>query len=120
VPGDFSGAAGYAGVLRLRQSAVPPTAIFAANDALALGALSALRELRIAVPDAVAVAGFDNISSTQYSVPPLTTVEVSINELGARAVRRLVSALRNGREATSECEELPAQLVIRRSCGCGT
>jgi LacI family transcriptional regulator len=120
VPGDFTGAAGYAGVLRLRALSAPPTAIFAANDALALGALSALRELRVPVPEAVAVAGFDNISSTQYSVPPLTTVEVSISELGARAVRRLVDALTSSREAVPESEGLPARVLVRRSCGCGS
>jgi LacI family transcriptional regulator len=118
VPGDFTGAAGYAGALTLRALADPPTAIFAANDALALGALSALRERGVRVPETMAVAGFDNVSSSQYSVPALTTVEVAISELGARAVRRLVGALRAGSEAAPEAEALPATVVVRRSCGC--
>lgn len=115
--GDFTGEAGYEGARHLRALADPPTAIFAANDAMALGALSALRDAGLRVPDAVAVAGFDNISSTRYSVPPLTTVEASINELGTRAVRQLVSALRSGDRGAARTV-LATTLVRRQSCGC--
>jgi LacI family transcriptional regulator len=115
VPGDFTGSGGHAGSVSLLAVRPPPTAIFAANDAMALGALSALREAGVVVPRMMALAGFDDISSARYASPPLTSVRGPIGQLAARAVTRLVS--RATRTATREL--LPALLVPRHSCGCG-
>jgi LacI family transcriptional regulator len=120
LPGDFTEASGYDAARALvaaHDTATRPTAVFAANDAMAIGAISALREAGLDVPADVAVVGFDDIPMARYVSPPLTSVHVAIPELGARAVARLVDALGAG-DARAPCRELlPATLVVRASCG---
>jgi LacI family transcriptional regulator len=84
---------------------------------MAIGALSALREANVRVPDDVAVAGFDDIPMARYMHPPLSTVRVNISALGERATRRLLDAVANGRQHRKRRETLPVTLVIRESCG---
>src|SRR5205823_6326081 len=93
------------------KPATRPTAIFAANDATAIGAISALREAALQVPDDVAVVGFDDIPMARYVSPRLTSVHVAIPELGARAVARLVESLGEGDARAPRRELLPATLV---------
>jgi LacI family transcriptional regulator len=119
VAGDFTSSGGYRGAQELLRVDPPPTAIFAANDAMAVGALSALRAAGIVVPEAMAVAGFDDVSSARYAIPPLTSVHGPIDELGERAVQRLLQAMRGEAPPGAFVETLPAVLVARRSCGCG-
>lgn len=116
--GDFTGLAGFTAANALLALKDRPTAIFAANDAMAIGALSALQAAGVAVPEAMALAGFDDVSSTHYTNPPLTSVHVPIHELGARAVGRLVAAV-GVTGGGAQQERLPATLMLRRSCGCG-
>jgi LacI family transcriptional regulator len=97
-------------------------AVFAANDSMAVGVLSALREAGVRVPEEVGVAGFDDIPIARYLSPPLTSVHVPIAELGMRAVAALLRAVRGGpRDDAGEARQelLPTQLMIRRSCGYG-
>ncbi len=117
VAGDFSEASGYRAAADLGRLSPRPTAIFASNDAMAVGALSALREARLRVPEDVAVAGFDDIPMARYVEPPLSSVRVDISALGIRAATLLLEAMQNptGREARREI--LPTVLVVRRSCG---
>jgi len=117
VPGDFTDTSGFQACLELLRRAPRPTAIFAANDAMAIGALSALREARVAVPAEVAVAGFDDIPMARYTHPPLSTVRVDIVGLGARATERLLEAVGNHHRHRRRRERLPVTLVIRESCG---
>ncbi|MGH7719387.1 MAG: LacI family DNA-binding transcriptional regulator [Gemmatimonadaceae bacterium] len=117
VPGDFSEASGYRAALELLRRTPRPTAIFAANDSMAIGALSALRELGIAVPGEVAVAGFDDIPLARYMNPPLSSVHVDISVLGARATDRLLEVVRGGGGGAQRHDTLPTRLVIRSSCG---
>ena len=114
--GDFSEEAGYAAARRLLDAMEHPDAIFAANDAMAVGALSALRESGVSVPEEIALAGFDDIPIARYVTPPLTTVNVAIAELGRRAFELLEHRLH---EDTYDAhhEVLPTTLVIRASCG---
>lgn len=115
-PGDFTESAGYGAAERILAARVRPTAVFAANDSMAVGALSALRDAGLRVPDDMAVVGFDDVPIAQYVSPPLTTVRVAIADLGARAVLRLFDAMRDdGSERGREI--LPTELVVRRSCG---
>jgi LacI family transcriptional regulator len=93
-----------------------PTAIFAANDSMAIGALSALRENDLRVPDDMAVAGFDDIPLARYMNPPLSTVHVDISTLGERAAALLLLSLQKGIR-THEHLQLSTTLVIRASCG---
>ncbi len=117
VPGDFSEAAGEAGALALLASGHPPTAIFAANDGMAIGALFALRNSGIRVPEDIAIGGFDDIPMARYVEPALTSVHVDISALGSRAAARLFSALERPAGRDFSRETLPTTLVVRRSCG---
>ena len=117
VPGDFTEASGYRAIAPLLALADRPAAIFAANDAMAIGALSALREVGLRVPDDIAVAGFDDIPLARYMSPPLSSVHVAIAELGARGVETLLHAIDSKNTHTRAHQRLPTALVIRRSCG---
>ena len=115
VAGDFSETAGYEAGYTFLSRPRRPTAIFAANDAMAIGALCALREQGIRVPDDMAVVGFDDVPIARFVAPPLTTVSVEIAELGRQAFELLLEAAEPGREP--RLEVLPTHLVIRESCG---
>ncbi len=113
--GDFTEAAGYhaaRGALKLQPR---PTAIFAANDAMAIGALSALREDGVAVPGEIAVAGFDDIPIARYVSPPLSSVHVPIAQLGERAMDLLLGAIAGPDDSAARRVVLPTTLVIRES-----
>jgi LacI family transcriptional regulator len=119
--GAFTEQSGWQAARRiLAQSGERATAIFAANDASAVGALAALRESGMSVPDDISVVGFDDIPIARYATPPLTTVRVAIDVLGARAASLLLSGLtgparRFPRDARAEI--VPAELVTRNSSG---
>jgi LacI family transcriptional regulator len=115
--GDFTEAAGYSAVLKLIALKNRPTAIFAANDSMAIGVLSALRESGIAVPEEMAVAGFDDIPLARYMDPPLSSVHVPIWELGARAVDLLLHGITHKNDHPRRRERVSTKLVIRRSTG---
>jgi LacI family transcriptional regulator len=114
--GDFSEASGFRAARELIRANPRPTAIFALNDAMAIGALSALRAAGLKVPSDIAVAGFDDIPMAQFLDPPLTTVRVDISAMGARAANRVLSRLGNG-PSGSGVEIVPTTLMVRRSCG---
>jgi LacI family transcriptional regulator len=117
--GDFSEVAGHRAVGTLLALNPRPTAIFAANDSMAIGAMSALREAGLRVPEDMAVAGFDDIPMARYMSPPLTSVHVDIAELGARAVKTLLHAVSNKNAHNRRHQRLATTLVIRQSCGMG-
>jgi DNA-binding LacI/PurR family transcriptional regulator len=89
-------------------------AVFAASDLLAIGAMHALGACGLRVPEDVAVVGFDDIPMANYVNPALTTVQQDTKRAGELLVERLLQQVR-GEAAQSAM--LPAQLVIRRSCG---
>ena len=124
--GDFSEEAGCRAGERLLELDPRPDAVFAANDAMAIGCLHALREARpegIEVPEEIGVAGFDDIPIARFMSPPLTSVGVPIAALGALALERLLEVVRqrghSGHAAAipPHHEELPPTLVVRGSCG---
>ncbi len=115
VSGDFTDTSGFEACARLLLLHPRPTAIFAANDAMAIGALSALREASVPVPAEMAVAGFDDIPTARYMHPPLSTVRVDISALGERATSRLLAVMANGRNHTKRRETIPVTLVVRES-----
>ena len=117
LPGDFTEASGYRAVGGLLALAPRPTALFAANDSMAIGAMSGLREAGLRVPDDIAVAGFDDVPLARYVSPPLTSVHVAIAELGARAVQTLLHAVDNKNAHTRRHHRLATTLVIRESTG---
>ncbi len=116
--GNFDESSGYEAVRTLLYLKPRPTALFVSNDAMAVGALSALRDAGIKVPDDIAIAGFDDTPVARYLTPPLTTVHVPISELGTLAMQRLINHLRTGKRLNREHGVLPVETVIRQSCGC--
>ncbi|HEX8667578.1 MAG TPA: LacI family DNA-binding transcriptional regulator [Allosphingosinicella sp.] len=114
IPGDFTEEAGEAAAQRILSGEIACDAVFAGNDMMAVGCLHALRSAGADVPGEVAIAGFDDIPIARYL--GLTTVQVRIAELGARAVRRLIDLLTD--RAEDEADELhrPA-LVVRATTG---
>jgi LacI family transcriptional regulator len=118
IEGDFREGAGYrAGVRLLDSGGKLPTAVFAGNDAMAIGLLAAFQEAGVRVPRDVAVTGFDDIPIARFMTPSLSTVRVPIADLGSKATRRLLERLSapNGRAVRHET--LATTLVVRDSSG---
>ncbi|HEV3484692.1 MAG TPA: LacI family DNA-binding transcriptional regulator [Vicinamibacterales bacterium] len=115
--GDFTEASGYEAVRHLLRLRSRPPALFASNDSMAIGAMSALREAGLRVPEDVAVGGFDDIPMARYTSPPLTSVRVPMADLGAQAVRRLVDVVGQDARHVTRRETLATELVVRTSCG---
>ena len=113
-PGDFSEASGEAAAREILASSEPCDAIFAANDSMAIGCLTVLRQAGRKVPEEIAVAGFDNIPLARHL--GLTTVHVPIADIGGRAVNRLIDAL-EGKAETGGKDHLASELVIRATTG---
>ena len=112
--GDYTRETGHAVAQSCLNARPRPTAILAANDYCALGAVSALHAAGVAVPGEVVVCGFDGLPSTRYTVPPLTTARVPIREIGDRAVRRLVTRL-DGEDGTFLYDVAPVEVEVRES-----
>jgi LacI family transcriptional regulator len=91
-----------------------PSAIFCANDPVALGAIKALMEAGIAVPDRVSVIGHDGSFPTQYSFPALTTVNVHPYQLGQEGVKAVIERF-SGERKTAKRVFLYPELIIRNS-----
>jgi LacI family transcriptional regulator len=118
VPGEFSEASGYDAAKKLLSQSPRPTAIVASNDSMAIGALSAIRESGLRVPEDVALVGFDDIPVAAYITPSLTTVNVDIDGLGVAAIRQVIHAVKNRNGHAKEQSVLPTRLSLRHSCGC--
>jgi LacI family transcriptional regulator len=118
VDGDFFLASGYEAARRLIDLPEPPTAIFAAGDEMAIGALHALADAGLRVPQDMAVVGFDDIEAAALVRPMLTTVAQDRVALGAGAVEALVDALDGDKDAGASAPlQVATRLVVRGSCG---
>lgn len=113
--GDYTRATGYAAAQLLLALPNPPTAIFAANDESAMGAIEAARQRGRAVPTDLSVIGFDNIPEAVHCNPPLTTIDQFIPRMGYTATELLVGLIRGQPHQNHVCE-MPTQLVVRDSC----
>jgi len=116
--GSFSEESGYAAMKRILGMKPRPTAVFAANDAMAVGAISAVHEAGLAIPADIAIGGFDDIAMAKYIKPSLSSVHVSIYDLGAIAARKLVESIKTENGKPREKIVLPTTLMVRESCGC--
>jgi LacI family transcriptional regulator len=117
VDGDFTEASGFRAGRELLTRSSRPTAVFAFNDSMAVGVLSALQQAGVHVPEDISVAGFDDIPMSRYLNPPLTSVHVPISELGSRAVGRLVQSIQHEGAAPPRMETVATTLVERYSTG---
>lgn len=113
---SYSEQSGYEAVRRWIDAGPCPPAIFCASDAIATGALLALYKAGISVPREVAVVGFDDVPNSQFTAPPLTTVHQPIYEKGQRAANIIIDQI-EGQVSSVQHVRLPAELVIRESCG---
>lgn len=117
VEGDFTPESGRDAVRTLwDERGVRAQAIVAANDRMAFGALEALQQRGIRVPDDVAVAGFDDLREAQATGVPLTTVRQSFYTAGKQAFNALMTRINGG--AMKKVTVTPTQLLVRWSCGC--
>ncbi len=116
VQGDFTEESGYRAGCELLAQKVRPRAVFAANDMMAVGCLYALREARLRVPQDIALAGFDDIPIARYVTPSLSTVRVSIADLGRNALDRLAALLETPDQVVAT-DTLGCDIVVRDTCG---
>ncbi len=112
---EFSVAGGYAAADDLLRLSPRPTAVFAANDLMAMGALMRLREANLRVPQDIAVAGFDDIPAACLVHPALTTVAQHPEQLGRRAAEMIVERLGGAHRADARCDVLQYDLIVRES-----
>ena len=118
--GDFSEASGHRAVARCWRSSRVRRRSSRRTTPWRSAQSSALREAGLRVPEDMAVAGFDDIPIARYTSPPLTSVHVSIAELGGRAVETLLHAMVNKGAHTRRHQRLATTLVVRQSCGSGS
>lgn len=98
----------------LLSLAEPPTAVFADTDIKASGAIEAILEAGLKVPEDISVAGFDNMPGADEFTPPLTTVKIPHYDIGKASVEMLLASLKN--EAPEKSKILRSELLIRKSC----
>jgi LacI family transcriptional regulator len=115
--GDFTESSGHAAARQLLSGS--PTAIFAASDMMAIGALKAARDAGLRIPQDLALVGFDDVPVASVIEPALTTVRQPIERLGSMAVEILLDVLENGEDGGSSTHRvvLPTELAVRASCG---
>jgi DNA-binding LacI/PurR family transcriptional regulator len=124
LPGDeelireahYTSRSGYRAMNGLLDLAVRPTAVFIASDVVAFGAIQAIKERGLSIPKDIGVVGFDDVAMAQYVEPHLTTVRLPAYDLGWRA-GQLCLQLVNQQPPEELHQLLPAELVIRDSCG---
>jgi LacI family transcriptional regulator len=112
---DFTETGGHAGMRALLGIVQRPSAVFAANDLMAMGALIAIREAGLRVPHDIAIVGFDDIPAAQLVYPPLTTVTQFQERLGRRAAELLLERLNNTAPEGGRSVEMPFKLIVRES-----
>lgn len=117
--GDFTGESGYKAMKQILASNADPTALFAGNDTLAFGAMVAVREAGLSIPEDFAIVGYDDIPAAVFAYPPLTTIRSHAFEQGKR-VGEAIIALVDGKKIGRQQSVLPLELMIRESCGAGT
>jgi LacI family transcriptional regulator len=115
--GDFTQGSGYAMAHKVVRQQPRPTAILAANNFITIGAMKALQETGLEVPEDIALAGFDDLPPALVTFPFFTVVAQPAYEMGRLATERLLQRL--GKQAPVDFEEiiLPTQLIVRQSSG---
>ncbi len=116
VPGNFSEEGGYAAMQKLLPHR--PQAVFVASDTMAVGALRAIQQTGLTVPDEIALAGFDDMPFAEHLSPPLTTVYQPVHETGMRAAETLFDLLADPESGPIHVT-MPTEIVIRQSSGAG-
>jgi len=113
--GDFHKKSGEEGIKYLLSLPSPPSAVFFANDNMAIAAMKVIKEKGLKIPDDISIAGFDDIEAASQIDPPLTTVRQPLYRMGEEAAKLLFHLL-NSKEDKPQRMLLDAELVIRESC----
>ncbi|MFC7405783.1 LacI family DNA-binding transcriptional regulator [Georgenia alba] len=113
--GGYTEEGGYTAAMELLQAAARPTAIIAANDRMAIGAMAAAHDLGLSVPDDVALAGFDDTPISAYVRPALTTYSLRSGRLGAEAMQLILE--REEGDTSTRHRTVDGEIVVRASCG---
>lgn len=116
--GDFNEPSGVVAGRALLELAEPPTAIFAANDAMALGCMSAIREKGLRIPQDISIIGFDDMPAAAVSQPGLTTMRHPVAAMAQAAVQELMRRIQN-QPGRRQRIEFPSEFVVRDSAGPG-
>ena len=112
--GFFEPEDGYECMNKILRQDTLPTAVFCCNDVMALGAISAIGEKGLRVPDDISIIGYDNIHASRFYAPPLTTIHQSKSRLGVQAVNLLFERI-NHKSEQRETIEIHPELVVRKS-----
>lgn len=113
--GDFLEPGGYAAMKNLLAIHPRPSAVFAANDLMAMGAYQAIREAGLRIPEDIAVVGFDDIPAAKMLTPSLTTVTQFQENLGRRAAEMMFERMSGQVSDLNRVEKLPFELIVRDS-----
>jgi LacI family transcriptional regulator len=113
--GEFTEQGGYESMKRLLNTSPRITAVFASNDLMAIGAMAAIRQSGLSVPEDIAVVGFDDIPAARLISPPLTTINQFKQQLGRRAAELLFERLSGAVTGEGRSIEMPFELIIRQS-----
>lgn len=111
----YSTAAGYQMMLELFEQPKLPTAIFAASDAIAFGAMRAVQEKGLSIPEDISIIGFNDTEMSAYTTPPLTTIHAPAYDMGQHGAN-LIYAAANLNISTPLKAKLPCRLILRESC----
>lgn len=114
--GEFDRFVSKSSVSQLLQEGIEFDAVFTGDDEAAIGALQALKEAGVSVPEQVSVAGFDDQHLAPFLTPPLTTIHAPTRQVGATAARQLVRLIKG--ETVQPEILLPTDMILRNSCGC--
>jgi signal transduction histidine kinase/DNA-binding LacI/PurR family transcriptional regulator/AraC-like DNA-binding protein len=117
VAGHHTSSSGYRAMRQILESAVKFTAVLASNDESAIGAMQALHEAGLRIPQDVAIIGFDDRAEALVQSPPLTSVHVPLVKLGYQALEFLLDSI-EGHAPASEVSKVHTHLIVRQSCGC--
>ncbi len=113
--GGYQEEDGYEAMRRMIDGGELPRALFAASDLLAIGAMRALREHGLRVPEDAAIVGCDDIEACRYTFPPLTTVKQDTDRIGKMAAMLLFDLM--NKQMDNRCIQVEPELVVRQSCG---
>lgn len=113
--GDYNEQSGYESMLRLLDQRPYPRAVYAISDMMAFGAIRAIRDRGLSVPEDIAVVGFDDIVAARFSYPALSTIRQDKQKIGKLAAYMLFDLINNQVKSTKVMVE--PQLIVRDSCG---
>lgn len=113
--GDFTELGGHHSMLELLKCSPLPSAVFAANDLMAIGAMATIREAGLQIPQDMAVVGFDDIPAAILMNPPLTTITQFQEQIGRRAAEMLIERINGTAPPTGRSVEMPYKLIVRQS-----